>query len=204
MGNALKGLCVLLIALQSCKQHSEENLLTSYAATTAEGSVNAVIEIPSGTRQKWEINKKTGVLEWEQVAGKGRIVEYLGYPGNYGFIPKTLLPKDQGGDGDPLDVLVLGDPVSRGSVVPCKLIGVLHLQDRGEHDDKLIAVAKNTSFYAINTIEDLNENYPGVTTIIETWFTNYKGKGLMKSSGYGDAAAATQVLNEAIQGFENQ
>ena len=93
MGNALKGLCVLLIALQSCKQHSDENLLTSYAAKTTEGSVNAVIEIPSGTRQKWEINKKTGVLEWEQVAGKGRIVEYLGYPGNYGFIPKTLLPK---------------------------------------------------------------------------------------------------------------
>ena len=204
MGNALKGLCVLLIALQSCKQHSEENLLTSYAAKTTEGSVNAVIEIPSGTRQKWEINKKTGVLEWEQVAGKGRIVEYLGYPGNYGFIPKTLLSKDQGGDGDPLDVLVLGDPVSRGSVVPCKLIGVLHLQDRGEQDDKLIAVAKNTSFSVIESIEDLNENYPGVTTIIEIWFTNYKGKGLMKSSGYGDAAAATKVLNEAILGFENQ
>ena len=204
MGNALKGLCVLLIALQSCKQHSDENLLTSYAAKTTEGSVNAVIEIPSGTRQKWEINKKTGVLEWEQVAGKGRIVEYLGYPGNYGFIPKTLLSKDQGGDGDPLDVLVLGDPVSRGSVVPCKLIGVLHLQDRGEQDDKLIAVAKNTSFSVIESIEDLNENYPGVTTIIEIWFTNYKGKGLMKSSGYGDAAAATKVLNEAILGFENQ
>ena len=204
MTNVIKGLCILLFALQSCKQHSEENLLTSYAAKTTEGSINAVIEIPSGTRQKWEINKKTGVLEWEQVAGKGRIVDYLGYPGNYGFIPKTLLSKDQGGDGDPLDVLVLGDPVSRGSVVPCKLIGVLHLQDRGEQDDKLIAVAKNTSFYAINTIEDLNENYPGVTTIIEIWFTNYKGKGLMKSSGYGDTAAATQILNEAILGFENQ
>ena len=204
MTNVIKGLCILLFALQSCKQHTEENLLTSYAAKTTEGSINAVIEIPSGTRQKWEINKKTGVLEWEQVAGKGRIVDYLGYPGNYGFIPKTLLSKDQGGDGDPLDVLVLGDPVSRGSVVPCKLIGVLHLQDRGEQDDKLIAVAKNTSFYAINTIEDLNENYPGVTTIIETWFTNYKGKGLMKSSGYGDTAAATQILNEAILGFENQ
>ena len=99
---------------------------------------------------------------------------------------------------------MLGDPVSRGSVVPCKLIGVLHLQDRGELDDKLIAVAKNTSFSAIESIEDLNENYPGVTTIIETWFTNYKGKGLMKSSGYGDAAAATKVLDEAILGFENQ
>ena len=204
MTNVIKGLCILLFALQSCKQHSEENLLTSYAAKTTEGSINAVIEIPSGTRQKWEINKKTGVLEWEQVAGKGRIVDYLGYPGNYGFIPKTLLSKDQGGDGDPLDVLVLGDPVSRGSVVPCKLIGVLHLQDRGEQDDKLIAVAKNTSFSVIESIEDLNENYPGVTTIIEIWFTNYKGKGLMKSSGYGDAAAATKVLNEAILGFENQ
>ena len=204
MTNVIKGLCILLFALQSCKQHSEENLLTSYAAKTTEGSINAVIEIPSGTRQKWEINKKTGVLEWEQGAGKGRIVDYLGYPGNYGFIPKTLLSKDQGGDGDPLDVLVLGDPVSRGSVVPCKLIGVLHLQDRGEQDDKLIAVAKNTSFSVIESIEDLNENYPGVTTIIEIWFTNYKGKGLMKSSGYGDAAAATKVLNEAILGFENQ
>ena len=57
---------------------------------------------------------------WEFKDGKPRIVKYLGYPGNYGMVPKTLLPENLGGDGDPLDVIVLGPQVERGSVIKCK------------------------------------------------------------------------------------
>ena len=75
------------------------------------------------------------------------------------MIPQTLLAKANGGDGDPLDILVLGPPVERGSVLSCKLIGVLYLKDRGEQDDKLIAVAENSPFENLQSIEDLNQNF---------------------------------------------
>ena len=48
------------------------------------------VEIPAGTKQKWQVNKKTGILEWEEKDGKKRVVNFLSYPGNYGFIPQTL------------------------------------------------------------------------------------------------------------------
>ena len=74
-----------------------------------------MIEIPTGTTAKWEVVKPSGELRWEFDQGRPRVVRYLGYPGNYGMIPRTLLPKEEGGDGDPLDVVVLGPAVPRGS-----------------------------------------------------------------------------------------
>jgi len=66
-----------LVAIFSCKTSTEENLLTDYPAIAEDGSVNAVIEIPAGTEQKWEVNKTSGIIEWEQVDGTGRIVNYI-------------------------------------------------------------------------------------------------------------------------------
>jgi len=60
------------------------------------------------------------------------------------MIPQTLLSKENGGDGDPLDVIILGPSISRGSVVKAHLIGVLKLLDGGEQDDKLIAIIDNS------------------------------------------------------------
>ena len=123
------------------------NLLKDYIALYPDGDVNAVIEIPSGTMDKWELNKSNGQIEWELVNEKPRIVNYIGYPANYGMIPQTLLSKEKGGDGDPLDILVLGPTATRGGIVKCKIIGVLFLMDRGEQDDKLIAVSDNSPFF---------------------------------------------------------
>ena len=67
--------------------------------------VHALIEIPKGCRNKFEVDKESGALKQEYRDGKPRIVDFLGYPGNYGLVPLTLLAKDSGGDGDPLDVL---------------------------------------------------------------------------------------------------
>jgi len=85
-------------------------------------------------------DRATGKLEWEFKSEKPRFVSYLAYPGHHGTVPGTLLPEHQGGDGDPLDVIVVGPAVPRGSVVTARLLGGLRLMDRGEQDDKLIAV----------------------------------------------------------------
>jgi inorganic pyrophosphatase len=76
-----------------------------------------VIEIPSGTNEKFEVDKTTRQLKLEILNdGKQRLVNYLPYPFNYGMVPRTLLPKHLGGDGNPLGVIVLGKPIERGTV----------------------------------------------------------------------------------------
>lgn len=177
------------------------NLLTDVVPRFEDGDVNAVIEIPAGTFEKWELDKSTGKIQWELVDNKPRIVKYLGYPGNYGMIPRTLFSKEKGGDGDPLDIMVLGPPVERGDTIKCKIIGVLHLLDRGEQDDKLIAVSTDSPLYEVNSIDELNEDYEGITEILELWFKNYKGSGKMESKGFGDKNKATDLLEAAINDY---
>ena len=91
------------------------NILTDYPALNENsGTINVVIEIPAGTAAKWEVDKRDGALRWEIEDGRPRVVRYLGYPGNYGMVPRTLLPEEVGGDGDALDVLVLGPALEHG------------------------------------------------------------------------------------------
>lgn len=180
------------------------NILTNITTYTEDGYVNAFIEIPAGTIDKWELNKSSGKLEWESVNGLPRKVNYLGYPGNYGMIPSTLLSKDSGGDGDPLDILVLGPSTPRGSIVKSKIIGVLYLLDQGERDDKLIAIPHDSPMSDVNNIDELQENYNGVLDIIEIWFKNYKGLDLIEPQGYGNKIEAIDILNNAIDQYELQ
>lgn len=180
----------------------ERNFVTGYEPINNNGDLNAVIEIPTGTNEKWEVDKTTGNMAWEIVEGVPRIVKYLGYPGNYGMIPKTILPKDEGGDGDPLDVLVIGPAVERGSILKCKLIGVLKLLDRGEQDDKLIAIGENSPLYAVNSIDELETEYIGITEIISIWFANYKGPDKMEVIAYENKDSAMTVVQKAIDAFQ--
>ena len=193
----------------SCKNSVSEGqkttgqIVNNYVPRHKDGDVNALIEIPSGTLEKWELNKLNGKIEQEFIYKKARIVDYIGYPGNYGLIPKTLLSKEKGGDGDPLDVLVIGPPVARGSIIKSKIIGVLFLKDQGEQDDKLIAVSEKSRFYKLNDIAELNKNYRGVSEIIRLWFKNYKGPNKMKSTGFGNKQRAEAILNTAIQEYKS-
>ena len=75
--------------------------------------MHGIVEIPAGACEKWEV-KLDGVMRWDMKDGKPRHVKYLGYPCNYGMVPRTMLGKELGGDGDPLDVLMLGPAVPRG------------------------------------------------------------------------------------------
>lgn len=184
-------------------QSGSKNLITDIAPQNADGTINAVIEIPAGTNEKWEVTKPDGILELERKKGKPRIIKYLGYPGNYGMVPRTSLPKELGGDGDPLDILVIGKPLRRGSVAQVKIIGVLKFLDKGEQDDKLIAVLPGTAFYAADSFDQLNQTFPGVMDIIRTWFLYYKGSGKMIFKGYGSKEEAEQILNRAIKYFRS-
>ncbi len=195
---------LLVFTLISCDQKGSQviNLLTDISPDVDGYWVNMVVEIPSGSTEKWEVNKQTGVIEQDSLDGKPRIINYLGYPGNYGFIPQTLLPKSEGGDGDPLDIITIGNSVKRGDVLRCKVIGVLKLIDTGEQDDKLIAIADNSSLQQIDNLEELMTEYPGILNIIETWFSSYKGEGKMQSNGYEDNKRALELINLSKKSFQ--
>ncbi len=130
----------------------------------------------------------------EFLEGKPRIINYIGYPGNYGLIPNT-----KGGDGDPLDIIILGNVIPRGKIIKVKLIGILKYKDRGEQDDKLIGLHRSSPFYeVIDDVDVLNKDFPGVIEILKIWFSNYKGSGKMVFEGLGNREAAMSLLKEAI------
>ncbi|HPF15616.1 MAG: inorganic diphosphatase [Planctomycetes bacterium] len=180
---------------------NDRSFLDGYEPVLPSGEVQVVVEIPAGTTAKWEVTKPSGELRWEIKNGKPRIVAYLGYPGNYGMIPRTLLPKELGGDGDPLDVIVLGDSVPRGSVLPTHIIGVMRMLDGGEQDDKLIAVRSGTPFAEVRSLAQLRKEFAGVDVILEQWFSNYKGPGIVQVPGFAEATEANRILQESIKAF---
>lgn len=179
--------------------------LMALDAFNDDGTVRAIVEIPTGTSAKWEVSKEDPkAVYWEYKDGAPRVVDYLGYPGNYGSIPGTALPKELGGDGDPLDVIVLGQAVPRGEIIDVRVIGVLKMLDGGEQDDKLIAVlAADSPFAHIETMAQLDAEYPAASQIIDLWFANYKGPdGGMEGLGFEDADTARAVLDAAAKNFQ--
>ena len=177
------------------------HLISHPAARSENGSIQVVVEIPAGTNAKWEVEKDSGALAWEFKNDAPRVVQYLPYPCNYGMVPRTLLAEEHGGDGDPLDVLVLGPAQPRGALVQARLIGVLKMLDGGEQDDKLIAVLADSPLANANSVSELRAQFPGAATILETWFTNYKGAGEIESRGFAERAEAERILDAAIAAF---
>ena len=191
-----------IVFVQNRKNHFSKDSIIDYTNVSPfdkDSLLQAVIEIPAGTIDKWELNKSNGQLEWEIVNGKPRKVHYLGYPGNYGFIPQTLLSKEHGGDGDPLDILIIGPAAERGSIQKCKIIGVLKLTDHGENDDKIIAVSRNSEMYKVNDILEMENEFNGVLDIVEIWFKNYKVSDVLQSNGYSSRDSAMEIIQRAIE-----
>lgn len=169
------------------------NLYTDFGARNADGTVNAVIEIPAGDNRKWETDTATGRIFWELKDGAPRYVKYAGYTGNYGMVPRTL-----GGDGDPLDVITLGKMQARGTVAAARVVGVMRMIDGGDLDDKLIAVLPGTVLEG-KALADLDAM--GVLAILKTWFESYKGPGEIQVTGFGTADEAAVVLDASIAAY---
>ena len=163
------------------------------------GDINAVIEIPAETNKKYEFNNKTQVFEIDKKNGKERVINFLPYPGNYGYIPSTFSDPKQGGDGDALDVLVLSESVLTGSIVKIKPVAVLKLIDEGEIDFKIIAVPTDLSkqIIKVDSFNTLSENYPNILRIIELWFLNYNKDDEAKIEGWADENAALAEIKSA-------
>lgn len=182
------------------------HLVDEIPARNADGTVNAVVEIPAGTTAKFEVEPDSGELKWEYREGVPRVVPFLGYPGNYGLIPSTLLPKSEGGDGYPLDVLVIGPAMGRAEVSRVRVIGVLRLLDEGEIDDKLIGVPLETTlpspFTALHDIADLERDYPTVLEILKLWFLGYDGPGVTEFRGWGGPGEAMELLRQAEAAYK--
>lgn len=158
----------------------------------------AVIEIPAGTNHKIEYDPISNTFPCDSLNGQERIIDFLSYPGNYGFIPSTVMSEDKGGDGDALDVLILSESVATGSLIQIKPIGIILLNDNGEIDNKIIAIPALEENRTINCsgLKELQEKYPAVVRIIENWFGNYKGNGIMEVVGWKDE---TEAMNEILK-----
>lgn len=181
------------------------NLLHGVAAFTSDSLVNVVIEIPAGTNQKWEVNKKTGRVEWQRISSDSlRIIDYLPYPANYGFVPQTLLSKESGGDGDPVDVFVLGASVARESVVKVRILGIIDMLDDDESDAKLLGVDAGSSVFDVNSYEMLVDDYPEAVNIMKLWLANYKGTDNVKIRGVEDEKAALHYLKAAHRDYTDR
>ncbi|WP_254795828.1 ParB-like protein [Arsukibacterium indicum] len=172
-------------------------LLQMPPAANADGSVNVLIEIPAGSNAKWQQDKAAPLqLEWEQQQGKLRQIHYLAYPANYGIVSNTMLTKERGGDGDPLDVVVLGQALPQGTVQQVRLVAVMRMLDNGEQDDKLLAVPLSGVFSDVTDLAELQRQFPGVTEQLQLWFEHYKGAaGDISVQRIEDKAAAMALLD---------
>lgn len=177
------------------------NYWHDFAAINENGSINVVIEISAGMVEKWEVTRDGSALKQDVQDGQLRVIDYLSYPVNYGMVPQTLLSKTFGGDGDPLDVLVIGAPLAQKQVVAVEVIGLMKLLDRGQKDDKLIAVVPGSNFTKIKSLDNLEQSYPGILLIIKTWFSNYKGPGKMEFIGFADSTEAMGLIRQANQSY---
>lgn len=181
---------------------SKINFLHEYQTINLDGHFNAVIEITAGTNEKWEVSKNGSILELELRNGVPRVIDYLSYPFNYGFIPKTRLSKQIGGDGDAIDVIILSQQkLKKGLVVPVKIIGMLLMKDKGKIDNKIISVLINSKFEKLNSIKQLETQYPGILEIIDIWFANYKGTKIV-TSGFANKKKALEFLNDGQKFYE--
>lgn len=125
--------------------------------------VNAIIEIPEGSKGKYELDKASGLLKLDRV-----LYSSVHYPANYGFIPRTYCD-----DRDPLDILVICSiDVFPLCIIESKVIGVMRMIDNNEEDDKIIAVAKNDM--GVNYINELSELPPHTVVELRRFFEDYK------------------------------
>ena len=158
--------------------------------------INIIIEIPAGkVGIKYEVCKETGMLAVDRFLSAPMF-----YPAHYGFVPQTL-----GGDGDPIDVLVIAPfDLIPGCTIMCRPLGVLLMTDEKGTDEKIIAiptsdVAKGYGYEKYQNITDLDEM---TLNQIKHFFEHYKDleKGKwVKIQGFGDAKQAKQILQESAK-----
>jgi len=197
--NLLHFIVILSLSLSIFTCSDQVNTKRNAKTSNEEGALLAIIEIPAGTNKKLEYNKQTKSIKADTIrGGKVRIIDFLPYPGNYGYLPSTMMDKERGGDGDALDVLVLGESQKTGTEMAIIPIAILLLSDGGEEDSKIIAVPakKELQVMKLKDFATFITEYNAAQTIIQEWFLNYKGFGKMEMMGWRDEKFATAYIEE--------
>lgn len=156
----------------------------------APGLVQAIIEIPKGSKCKYELDKESGLLKLDRI-----LFSSVHYPANYGFIPRTYCD-----DEDPLDILVIcSEDVVPMCLIEAKVIGVMQMIDSNEKDDKIIAVAKNDM--SVNYINDIEQLPPHTLVEMRRFFEDYKKSEnkLVKVENFLNRHEALKIINESIE-----
>ncbi len=157
--------------------------------------VNGIVEIPKGSRAKYELDKDSGLLKLDRV-----LYSSVYYPANYGFIPQTY-----GEDHDPLDILILSQvDVVPLCIVRAKVIGVMRMIDNGEGDDKIIAVAAGDP--SVNHYNDISELPQYLMSEMKSFFEDYKKleKKEVQVEDFQNRATATEILYESIEFYKRK
>lgn len=156
-------------------------------------SIEVTIEIPKGSRNKYEVDHETGKVYLDRY-----LFTPMAYPLDYGFIDHTL-----GEDGDPLDALViLPEPVFPGVIVKARPLGVFKMTDEAGGDDKLLCVIDDVRW---NHLQDISDVSDFLKDEIEHFFVHYKDLEPNKEvtgSGWGDKAEAEKIHAEAMARFQ--
>jgi len=156
--------------------------------------VNVLIENPmGGVPVKYELDKESGLMMVDRFLHTA-----MYYPGNYGFIPHTLSE-----DGDPVDVMVIGNvPVLPGVIMASRPVGVLMMEDDKGLDEKIIAVPVARLYPYHDNVEDYTDIRPILREQIEHFFAHYKDlekNKWVKLDGWRDAAAAKKLIMEGVE-----
>ncbi|OGY83277.1 MAG: inorganic pyrophosphatase [Candidatus Kerfeldbacteria bacterium RIFCSPHIGHO2_12_FULL_48_17] len=156
---------------------------------------NAIIEIPRGSNNKYEVDKETGLIKLDRVLHTAQF-----YPFDYGFVPQTYWH-----DNDPLDVMVLTtNPLVPGLLVEVRAVGVMRMIDCGESDDKLLAVpAEDPRFNNFKDIDDVDEH---VKKEMKHFFETLKllQNKTIEVKGFENAAAARTTVEEGIKLYKDK
>ncbi|HEY8506411.1 MAG TPA: inorganic diphosphatase [Gemmataceae bacterium] len=158
--------------------------------TTIPSVVNMIVEIPKGKRNKFEVDKKTGLIKLDRYLYSSSV-----YPGDYGFIPQTLAE-----DGDPLDILVMvNEPTFSGCLIEARVVGMFKMQDKGQNDYKVLGVPNADPLFA--QIKDLGDVPAHFLREVRHFFATYKQlEGVTTEPG--DWVAAKEATDEVRASVE--
>ena len=155
--------------------------------------ITAIIEVPKGSKSKYELDKDTGLMRLDRI-----LYSSVVYPANYGFIPQTYCD-----DHDPLDILVLSqEPAIPLCLMRAKPIGVMKMLDQGEHDDKIIAVhVDDPEYNYYNSIEELS---PHRMREVKRFFEDYKvlEKKSVQVKNFMGVKEAYKIINDSIKQYQ--
>lgn len=191
--NSLFSILIAVFLLSCSSKTIEYNELESFDSNN---NLIAVIEIPAGTNYKIEYQPERNIFEIDSTKDKPRVIQFLPYPVNYGFIPSTK--SALGKNSDPLDILVYSKPIKTGQILAVKPIAILKMLDDGEADDKVLSIPLDEKYHImdIENFADLSKNHSQLRDMIAEWFLYYDKNADIQILGWFDESKALKTIKD--------